>query len=305
MTGNDVVVTPSDTSRAFPALAFFALLAGGIAIGFAGILMRLSDVNPLASAFWRMAIAAPILWIWALSVGAPDQAAGRRIGYTPALVLAGLYFAGDMAFWHLSLHYTTVSNATLLSNFAPIFIALWLWYAYRTRFARIFIIGMLIALAGAVLLVGPNAAGGTQDHKLAGDALGLASAVFYAGYQLVIKQARDQYSTARLMAWSTSITAIALLPFALAAPGAFMPLTPAGWWPLLGLALLAQIGGQTVIAYASAHLPASLSSVSLLIQPLTATIAAWLIFAEAIGPWQMLGGSLLLWGIFLSKRGSR
>ena len=64
------------------------------------------------------------------------------------------------------------------------------------------------------------------------------------------------------------------------------------------------VGGQTVIAYASAHLPASLSSVSLLIQPLTATIAAWLIFAEAIGPWQMLGGVLLLWGIFLSKRGS-
>ena len=301
----------SAPQRAFPALAFAALLAGGIAIGFAGILMRLSDINPLASAFWRMALAAPILWAWALSVRKPDQAAGRRTGYTPALVLAGLYFAGDMAFWHLSLHYTTVSNATLLSNFAPIFIALWLWYAYRTRFPRIFIIGMLIALAGAILLVGPNAAGagtgtstGAEDHKLAGDALGLASAVFYAGYQLVIKQARDQYSTARLMAWSTSITAVALLPFALAAPGTFVPATATGWLPLLGLALLAQIGGQTVIAYASAHLPASLSSVSLLIQPLTATIAAWLIFAEAIGPWQMLGGSLLLWGIFLSKRGS-
>ena len=298
----------SAPSRAFPALAFFALLTGGIAIGFAGILMRLSDINQLASAFWRMALAAPILWAWALSVRKPDQAAGRRTGYTSALVLAGLYFAGDMAFWHLSLHYTTVSNATLLSNFAPIFIALWLWYAYRTRFPRIFIIGMLIALTGAILLVGPNAAGaggGAGDHKLTGDALGLASAVFYAGYQLVIKQARDQYSTARLMAWSTSITAIALLPFALAAPGAFVPATAAGWLPLLGLALLAQIGGQTVIAYASAHLPASLSSVSLLIQPLTATIAAWLIFAEAIGPWQMLGGSLLLWGIFLSKRGSK
>lgn len=295
----------SSPPRAFPALAFAALLTGGIAIGFAGILMRLSDINPLASAFWRMALAAPILWVWALSVRRPDQAAGRRTGYTPALLLAGLYFAGDMAFWHLSLHYTTVSNATLLSNFAPVFIALWLWYRYRTRFPRIFIIGMLIALAGAILLVGPNAAGaGAENHKLAGDALGLASAVFYAGYQLVIKQARDRYSTARLMAWSTSITALALLPFALAAPGAFMPATAAGWLPLLGLALLAQVGGQTVIAYASAHLPASLSSVSLLIQPLTATIAAWLIFAEAIGPWQLVGGSLLLWGIFLSKRGS-
>jgi drug/metabolite transporter (DMT)-like permease len=221
-------------------------------------------------------------------------------------MLAGIYFAGDMGLWHLSLHYTTVSNATLLSNLAPIFIALWMWLAHRVRFARVFIAGMLIALIGAVLLVGPNAAGGHGENgnKLLGDGLGLVTAVFYAGYQLVIKDARNQYSTARLMAWSTSVTALALLPFALASSGAFWPGHAAGWLPLLGLALIAQVGGQTVIAYASAHLPASLSSVGLLIQPLTATIAAWSIFSEAIGPIQMAGGVLLLLGIYLSKRGS-
>jgi drug/metabolite transporter (DMT)-like permease len=83
-----------------------------------------------------------------------------------------------------------------------------------------------------------------------------------------------------------------------------MPHALAGWLPLLGLALLAQIGGQTVIAFASAHLPASLSSVSLLIQPLTATIGAWLLFGETIGPLQMLGGVLLIAGIYFSRRGS-
>jgi drug/metabolite transporter (DMT)-like permease len=294
------------STRHFPAFAFFALLLGGTAIGFAGIFMRLSDVNPLASAFWRMALAAPLLWAWAFAVRKQDEASAKRTDFTRALALAGVYFAGDMGVWHLSLHYTTVSNATLLSNFAPIFIALWLWAAHRMRFARIFIVGLVIALAGAVMLVGLNAAGkaGSGDTKLMGDALGLASAVFYAAYQLVIKDARSQYSTARLMAWSTTVTALALLPFALAAPGAFLPLHAAGWLPLLALALLAQIGGQTVIAYASAHLPASLSSVSLLIQPLTATIAAWIIFNEVISPVQMAGGALLLWGIYLSKRGS-
>jgi drug/metabolite transporter (DMT)-like permease len=120
----------------------------------------------------------------------------------------------------------------------------------------------------------------------------------------MIKDARGQYSTARLMAWSTTITGLALLPFALLSPGAFWPANAAAWLPLLALAFVAQIGGQTVIAYAFAHLPASLSSVSLLIQPLTATIAAWIIFQEAIGPMQMAGGALLLWGIYLSKRGS-
>ncbi|MEN3297721.1 MAG: hypothetical protein V7642_6974 [Burkholderiales bacterium] len=291
-------------AKPFPAFAFFALLVGGTAIGFAGIFMRLSDVNPLASAFWRMALAAPLLWGWACAVRKQDKASGKRTNFALALVLAGIYFAGDMGLWHLSLHYTTVSNATLLSNFAPVFIALWMWAIHRTRFARTFVVGLVIALAGAVMLVGPNAAGNSGDTKLLGDALGLASAVFYAAYQLVIKDARNQYSTARLMAWSTTITAIALLPFALMSPGEFWPAQSSGWLPLLALALLAQIGGQTVIAYASAHLPASLSSVSLLIQPLTATIAAWIIFNEVIGPVQMAGGALLLWGIYLSKRGS-
>ena len=106
------------------------------------------------------------------------------------------------------------------------------------------------------------------------------------------------------MAWSTTLTGLALLPFALAAPGNFLPAQTIGWLPLLALAVIAQIGGQTVIAYAFAHLPASLSSVSLLIQPLTAAVAAWIIFHEAIGPLQMAGGALLLLGIYLSKKGS-
>jgi drug/metabolite transporter (DMT)-like permease len=252
-----------------------------------------------------MALAAPFLWAWAFAVRVQDDAAGKRSSFAAALALAGIYFAGDMALWHLALHYTTVANATLLSNFAPIFIALWVWFAYRVRFSRIFIVGMLIALAGAIMLVGPNASGSHGgSNKLLGDALGLGSAVFYAAYQLVIKDARSQYSTSRLMAWSTTITGLALLPFALTAPGAFWPEQAAGWLPLLALALVAQISGQTVIAYALAHLPASLASVSLLIQPLTAAIAAWLIFQEAIGPVQMAGGALLLGGIYLSKRGS-
>jgi drug/metabolite transporter (DMT)-like permease len=294
------------SSKNFPALVFAALLLGGMAIGFAGIFMRLSDVNPVASAFWRMALAAPILWAWAFAVRGQDEAAGKRTDFTRALLLAGIYFAGDMGIWHLSLHYTTVANATLLSNFAPIFIALWMWIAHRVRFSRIFVIGMAIALAGAVVLVGSKGSGGAQggSHKLLGDMLGLSTAVFYAAYQLVVKDARSQYSTARLMAWATTVTGLALLPFALTSPGAFLPAQAAGWLPLLALALVAQIGGQTVIAYASAHLPASLSSVSLLIQPLTAAVAAWLIFQEALGVLQIAGGGLLLWGIYLSKRGS-
>ena len=293
------------STKTFPLLAFAALLAGGVAIGFAGIFMRLSDVNPLASAFWRMALAAPVLWAWAWMTRQRDVEDDKLIAFSLPLIWCGFFFAGDMAVWHLSLHFTTVSNATLLSNFAPIFIAVWLWFAYRMRFQRLFLLGMMLALAGALLLIGTGTAEpSTAGNKLLGDGLGLFSAVFYGAYQLVIKNARERYSTARLMAWSTTLTGVFLLPLAIGSPGAFWPSGLSGWWAVLALALVAQIAGQTVIAYASAHLSASLSSVSLLIQPLTATIAAWVLFHEAIGLLQMGGGVLLLWGIYLAKKGS-
>lgn len=289
-------------SKNFPVVAFISLLLGGVAIGFAGIFMRLSDVNPLASAFWRMALAAPVLWCWAFALRKRDRVSGKRIEFSRVLLLSGMFFAADMGTWHMSLHYTTVSNATLLGNFAPILIALWMWRVHKMHIARAFVLGMTIALAGAIMLIGPNASHGSD--KLLGDGLGLLAAFFYAAYMLTIKDARNQYSTARLMAWSTTVTALFLLPFALGMTGPFWPAGSAGWITLISLALVAQIGGQTLITYAFAHLPATLSSVSLLIQPLTATIAAWFIFHEYISVLQMAGGVMLLYGIYLSKRGS-
>ena len=106
------------------------------------------------------------------------------------------------------------------------------------------------------------------------------------------------------MAWSTTITALVLLPVAAAFPQPFWPSGAAGWWVLAGLALVTQVLGQGLIAYAFAHLPASLSSVSLLIQPVMAALFAWLLFGEAIGAAQYLGGAIVLAGIWLARRGS-
>jgi drug/metabolite transporter (DMT)-like permease len=106
------------------------------------------------------------------------------------------------------------------------------------------------------------------------------------------------------MAWSTTITAIALLPVTLLSPQPMLPHSAAGWWVLVALALVTQIRGQGLIAYAFAHLPASLSSVSLLIQPVMATFFAWALFKEPVGPIQYVGGAVVLAGIWLSKRGS-
>jgi drug/metabolite transporter (DMT)-like permease len=283
--------------------AFLCLLAGGCCIAFAPIFVRLSDAGPVASAFWRVALAVPVLWIWVWRV-APDAAQAATVrGPISPLLWAGLFFALDLGVWHWSIVWTSVANSTLLANLAPIFVTLAGWLFWRQRVTRTFLMGMTLAIAGMFVLVGPNfGVGGT---RLLGDALGALTGMFYAGYMLAIKAARDaRISTARLMAWSTTITAVALLPVALLSPQPFLPAGPAGWLPLLALALISQVMGQGLIAYAFAHLPASLSSVSLLIQPVVAALAAWALFAEAVGPAQLLGGAIVLSGIWLAKKGS-
>ena len=255
----------------------------------------------MASAFWRTALAAPLLWIFALRANRRDREAERA--HWVALVAAGLFFASDLGVWHWSIVWTSVANSTLLANLAPIFVTLAGWLFWKQRVSRVFLGGMVVAIAGMFILVGPHF--GTGGMQLVGDGLGALTAVFYAGYMLAIKVARDDgASTVRLMAWSTSITALALLPIALMFPQPFMPASAHGWLVVFGLAVITQIAGQGLIAYAFAHLPASLSSVSLLIQPVVAAFVAWRLFGEAVGPAQFIGGAVVLGGIWLAKKGS-
>ncbi|MCZ6484028.1 MAG: DMT family transporter, partial [Alphaproteobacteria bacterium] len=265
-------------------VAFIALLAGAIGIAFAPIFVRLSELGPSATAFHRLLLAAPFLWLWmgldrrrAAGTGR-KPASARDFGW---LALVGLLFAADLGLWHWSIRLTSVANATLLANAAPIFVTLAGWLVLGQRFTPVFLAGMAVALLGAVLLMGSSVTLGL-DHLL-GDGLGLATAVFYAGYMLAVKKVRADFSTATVMAWSAAAGAIALLPLALVSGESIIATTATGWGVLLALALLSHVGGQSLIAYALAHLPAAFSSVSLLLQPVAAALLAWLILSEALG----------------------
>ena len=290
-------MSQTDTSR--KTLAFAALLLGAAAIAFAPIFVRLSDTAPSASAFWRVALALAPLWIWMRMSPRADRV--RPLPWKP-LLIAGLCFAGDLGAWHVSIMYTTVANSTLEANFAPIFVTLGAWILFRQRVSRLFLIALGVTLGGATLLIGPNFALG--GRALLGDALGVLTAVFYAGYMLAIKSASERTGTAGIMAVSTGVAALALLPYALATADVFLPQSAAGWLVLIGLALIPHIAGQSLIAYGFAHLPAAFSSVSLLLQPVLAAIYAWALLGEAVGPVQMLGALVVLTGIYLARRGS-
>lgn len=287
-------------------IALAALLAGACAIAFAPIFVRLSELGPSATAFWRVAFAVPALFLW---LGLEQHRLGPA-ARRPAtardwwlLGLAGFCFAGDLAFWHWSIRLTSVANSTLLANFAPIFVTPAAWLLFGERIRPAFLAGMALAILGAGLLMSQSLTL-SADHIL-GDALGIVTAAFYAAYMLAVSRLRATFSTATIMAWSAIATAILLWPVALASGESLVATTAYGWAVLLGLALLSHSGGQSLIAYAFAHLPASFSSVALLLQPAVAALLAWLLFAEPLGPLQALGGAVILGGIVLARRASQ
>jgi len=283
-----------------PALG--ALLLGATCIALSPIFVRLSEAGPTATAFWRVALAVPALWLFCFA-GTANRLP-RTAGKWPLLLAAGFAFAGDLAFWHASIGLTSVANSTLLANLASLFVTLAAWIFLRQRPSPAFLAGLGAALLGVALLVHSSLE--FSPTGLAGDALGVVTAMFYAGYILAVKGLRDRgQTTLHLMATTSTLTAVLLLPVAIATGEQFFPATPGGWVILLGLALISHAAGQGLIAYALAHLPAAFSSVGLLLQPVVAALFAWLLLAEPLVSLQIAGGLIVLAGIYLARRGSR
>lgn len=290
--------------RRMRGLPLVALFAGATCIALSPIWVRVADVGPTASAFWRVALAAPLLWILFFSIKT-DGTKKPGVPFAAALA-AGCAFAGDLAFWHWSIQYTSVANSTLLANLASIFVTLAAWALWKQRPSGLFLAGLAAALAGTAVLV--RASVSYSPTALLGDALGVVTALFYAWYLMSVKSLRDRGAgTLALMAATTTITALLLLPVAAASAQlsgqALLPRSAAGWLTLAGLAWISHAGGQGLIAFALAHLPASFSAVGLLLQPVLAGAFAWLLLAEPLGALQCAGGAVVLFGIYLAHRG--
>lgn len=305
--------TPSER----PALA--ALIGGAVLIGFAPIFVRWVDVGYTAAAFWRAALALPVLLLFVLRENHPHathrpatgsrRSHDAREGRVPGafggpgslapLWLAGLFFGADLAVWHQSIRFTSVANATLLANLAPAFVTLAAFLLFRERFRLGFLAGLGLALTGAAVLV--SASVELDRAHVVGDLYGVLAAVFYAGYLLTVSRTRARFSAAQVMFWSSFATAALLLPIALVAGETLFPGSLRGWWVLIGLALLSHVAGQGLIAWALAHLPAAFSAVGLLVQPCAAALFGWLLLGEAFGARQALGGAVVLAGIVLCR----
>lgn len=291
--------TPEVNETRARTFAIIALLAGATCIGTSALFVKVSEAGPVSTAFWRVFLALPFLWLWAWTDR--RRAASAQSNPRALLFAAGFFFAGDLAVWHWSIVLTSVANAVLLANLAPIFVTLAAWWWWRKKPAAMFLAGLAAALIGVMLMVGGDFSS-TSGRALLGDALGVVTAMFYAAYQLTVTRLRGTVSTARIMAMSSVVTAAFLLPIAWLSGEVFFPVTEIGWAKVFGLALISHVAGQSLIAYAMAHLSATLSSVGLLLQPVMASLFAWILLGETLGTAAIAGAALVLIGIRIATQ---
>ena len=281
--------------------ALAALVLGALAIAFSPIFVRLSEVGPTATGFYRTMLAVPPLWlVWHLRPARDVAARVSRIPPLGVLLLPGLLFAGDLFFWHLAIQYTSVANSTLLSNFAPVIVTLGAWLVLREKISVAFLVALLVSICGAMMLVGSSFRLG-GDYVF-GDLLALLTACFYGAYMIAVAKLRGTHGSQEIMLWSSIVSGIVLLPAAWLMGESFLPATLGGWAVLFGLAWISHALGQGLIAYALGHLPASFSSLVVLVQPVAAAFFGWLWLGEGLQPLQMAGGAVVLLGILLARR---
>ncbi|MCW0047441.1 DMT family transporter [Brevundimonas sp. BT-123] len=282
------------SSRAF---ALIVLLIAASVLGLAPILVRLTETGPAAAGFWRFLFALPLLTILAArepgGVGAPSKWA----------LLAGLFFALDLSFWHYGIVMTSVANATVLCNLTPVVVTLFGWFVLKERPHRLFILALALAMGGAFAMAA-GADGGQGTNPMLGDLFSLSVAVWYSGYFLAVQAARRTAGAMRVTFWATLLGAPLLLIVALALGEDVIPAGPAGWSACVAMGVM-HVFGQGGVAWALGKLPASVTAVTILIQPVVAGLLGWWIFGETLTPVQALGGALVLGAIVLAQRSQR
>lgn len=215
-------------------------------------------------------------------------------------VWAGLAFAADLGFWHYAIGLTTVANATVLTNLTPIVVTVVAWLVFKEVPQRLFLTGLVLAITGAVTLAHGAASARSGSNTGLGDALAVGTAFWYALYFLAVRKTRQTLSAPLVMFWSSLAALPCLIIIALFMHEPLWPTTALGWLACLGLGFV-HVAGQGSIAWALGRLPTAITSLVVLIQPVIAALLGWVLFAEAIGPWQILGAALTLSGVVLAQ----
>ena len=278
-----------------PWLLLAMLLAGNAALALGPWFVRLADSGPIAAGFWRVTLALPALFLLARwqEGGAPPPLP-RKVAW--AVVLGGVLFAFDLASWHVGIGYTRLGNAALFGNSGSLILMVWGFLMVRRWPAGREWLAIAAALGGAAILLGRSFEVSVQT--LIGDLFCLLAGILYAGYLLILQDARKALGAWRLLARSSAAGVPVLLVAALLAGE---PVWPHNWGPVVGLALSSQLIGQGLLVYSLRHFPPLAIGLALLTQPAVAALAGWLAFGETLGVLDIVGMALLAAALVIAR----
>jgi drug/metabolite transporter (DMT)-like permease len=286
-----------------PTRSAVLLAVGTVAVGFAAIFIRLADAPSLSIAFYRNAIAAAILLPLAI-LRHPGELRGLTRRQVALLALSGAFLAVHFATWISSLALTTVAASVVLVTSAPIFTVAAERVLFGTRVSRRVMVGILLALLGTLVISGGALA--VSGRAALGDLLALAGAVAGAGYFLAGQRLRPAVSLLTYAGVVYAICAALLLATVLIAGDPLGGFDAETWWMLLLLALVPQIVGHTTFNYLLADLSATVVAVAVMGEPVVSALLAVAFFGEVPSWATILGGAVLLAGIYVAlTSGSR
>lgn len=287
------------TNRAPTLYAYLALFVGLLSIGFSGIFVRWADAPGTVTAFYRMAIAAvavSIPFMWQVRGKARSLS---RLGVSLA-IFGGVLFAFDLAFWATGIDLSGATKPTLMANTAPLWVGLGSLLLFRERLGRFFWIGLILAMFGAVLVLGADLASATELGL--GTALGLLAAVFYGAYYLVTQRGRSSLNTISYF-WIAAVSgSIVLLVLNLVLERPIVGYDRLTILNFLAIGLVVQVLGWSSINYAQGYLPASIVAPTLLGQPVVTAVIAVILLGETFTAWHITGGLIVLTGVFVVHR---
>jgi drug/metabolite transporter (DMT)-like permease len=280
-------------------LPYVSLVTGILAICFSPIFLRWADAPGVVSSFYRMAIGTAVMTIPFITKVSNNNFNLSTKGICLA-VMGGIFFALDMFFWSTGVVLGGAAIPTLMANTAPLWVGLGSWLILREKYRNIFWVGLVFALVGGFFILGLDLTQSSDNGQ--GAWFGLLSALFYGAFFIFSQKSRSYLDTLTNFWISSAVAASSLFVFSRIAGEKLTGYDRRTWILFLTMGLLVQAVGWMLINYAQGHIPAAIVSPTMLAQPLLVIFLAASLLGERFTVWQIIGGTLILLGIFLVHR---
>jgi len=280
-------------------LVAFSLILGAACLGVSPLLVRISEVGPVSSAFWRSFLALPfiIMLIRSFNIKIDFKTNNFNFFY---LALPGIFLGIDHAAWHHGIMLTTIANSTLFASMAPVFVVIYSYLLFSIIVSKKFLLGLIASIIGAILLMYSSLE--LSIKNIYGDFWSLMAGAFYAAYLMSTGILRDKNLNLYIIFFfGTLFSALTLLVIVIFSNEIFLPTSFNGWFCIISLAFISQFVGIGLITWALGKVKTGLASLTLMSEPVTASFLAWFVLGEYLSNVQFIGGIVILFGIIYAQ----